>query len=116
MIHCIFSYKGPQLMGIIQANQPENKYSNVTVYLVWQLYPHCSVRPYRCSQTAQDTWTSRDRTKADWKLGSLETRTTGRQRCEQAYVLQDGGEQETTLNSIALFAEDVHFLTKREDN
>ena len=58
------------------------------------------------------TWTSRDRTKADWKLESLETRTTGRQRREQAYVLKDGGEQKAMLNSIALFAKDVHFLTK----
>lgn len=32
-------------MGIIQANQPENKYSKVTGYLVWQLFPTAQFVP-----------------------------------------------------------------------
>ena len=32
-------------MGIIQANHPENKYSNITGYLVWQLFPTAKFIP-----------------------------------------------------------------------
>lgn len=62
------------------------------------------------------TWTGGTKIRADWKLGSHGTRTTGRQRDEQAYVLKGGGEQKATLNSTVLFAEDIRFLTKLEDN
>lgn len=32
-------------MGIIQANHPENKYSNITRYLVCQLFPTTKLAP-----------------------------------------------------------------------
>lgn len=45
MIDYIFIYKGPHMTGIMQANCPENKYSNVTGYLVWQLFPTATSVP-----------------------------------------------------------------------
>jgi len=32
-------------MGFIQANKPENKYSNITGYLVWQPLPSAKFVP-----------------------------------------------------------------------